>query len=309
MTNTNEKVLLVGNGINRVFCEGGHSWENILEELNKLGSGETDLKNPFKPFPFAFEEILSEKHPSYDEATRVLKHKVAEILERITVGKAHEMIADNDKYKTVLTTNYEYTLEIAYAERKHIEAGFRKVCNKSSTAESKHSLHRRYEFPEGQFSVWHIHGEIDHKKASGRDRVNSSESVLIGYYQYVAYLNKIYNHFLDKHTKTSTKYEEKAWVDFFFHKDIDIIGLTLDFSEIHLWWILNRRYSLMMDTAAKSKKQTFKPENTITYYYPTLNTDKKQSAIVEMLEAFGVDIRPVACNSFEEYYCKVLREQ
>ena len=65
----------------------------------------------------------------------------------------------------------------------------------------------------------------------------------------------------------------------------------------------------MMDTAAKSKKQTFKPVNTITYYYPKLNTGKRQSAIVEMLEAFGGNIRPVTCNSFEEYYCKVLREQ
>lgn len=93
MTNKTEKALLVGNGINRVFCDSDYSWGNLLQDLSKLGSGSIDLSNPFKPFPLAFEEILTTKGNSYNRAVRVLKTKTAEIFGKIRVRDTHRMIA------------------------------------------------------------------------------------------------------------------------------------------------------------------------------------------------------------------------
>ena len=38
----------------------------------------------------------------------------------------------------------------------------------------------------------------------------------------------------------------ESWIDLFLFEDIDIVGLTLDFSELHLWWILNK-FALQRD--------------------------------------------------------------
>jgi hypothetical protein len=77
------------------------------------------------------------------------------------------MIARNTKYRNVLTTNYEYTLEKAYAEKINHQSDFREACkNTRSTNEEIHSLFRKYEFKDELFSVWHIHGEINDTKYS-----------------------------------------------------------------------------------------------------------------------------------------------
>jgi hypothetical protein len=129
---------------------------------------------------------------------------------------------------------------------------------------------RKYEFSDGQFTVWHIHGEINHKILKAKNL--PSNSILIGYSQYVSYLDAIYQYlFTDRITKTTRisslhknmsayrtgpdRVNMDTWVDYFFFKDIDIIGLTLDFSEMHLWWILNRGFSLMKGSDIFSKKQ------------------------------------------------------
>jgi len=340
MTNTTEKALLVGNGINRVFCDSDYSWGNLLQDLSKLGSGSIDLSNPFKPFPLAFEEILTTKGNSYNRAVRVLKTKTAEIFGKIPVKETHRMIANNTKYRNVLTTNYEYTLEKAYAEKINHQSDFREACkNTRSTNEEIHSLFRKYEFKDELFSVWHIHGEINDTKYSKAKVIIPSNSVLIGYSQYVSYLDAIYQYLftdrITKSTRISSLHKKMSayrtgpdsvnmdtWVDYFFFKDIDIIGLTLDFSEMHIWWILNRRFSLKKDSDIFSKKQdekaSFSPINTITYYYPMLSTksreDKcsipltpdKQQAIVNMLDVLGVITKKVRCKSYEDFYTQVL---
>ncbi|MCB5277098.1 MAG: hypothetical protein WC194_07370 [Mesotoga sp.] len=343
MANTSEKTLLVGNGINRVFCDSDYSWGDLLKDLSKLGSfdsGNIDLSNPFKPLPLAFEEILRAKQNYYKESVQVLKRRAAEIFEKLPVRKAHKMIVMSAKYRNVLTTNYEYTLEKAYAEIRYPDKNYEDLCkNKISTNEEIHSLMRRYEFTDECLAVWHIHGEINHTKYLNAEKILPSNSILIGYNQYVSYLDTIYRYFF---TEKKTKYTEytslqekmttcladpsrlniETWIDFFFFRDIDIIGLTLDFSEMHLWWILNRRFSLIKDSDIFSeetdKKASFTPTNTITYYYPKLSkncleekcsdalNDVKQKAILNMLDVLGVITKAVKCKSYEDFYTQVL---
>ncbi len=340
MTNTTDKALLVGNGINRVFCDSDYSWSDLLQDLSNIRSGNIDLSNPFKPLPLAFEEILKAKNNDYKNAVRVLKKKTAEIFAKLPVREVHRMIAGNTKYRNIMTTNYEYTLEKAYAEIHYPNSDFRDHCiSKLSTNEEIHSLMRKYEFADERLVVWHIHGEINHTKYSNAEKILPSNSILIGYNQYISYLDTIYRYFF---TNKKTKYTEYSslqekmtkcmadlnrldidtWIDFFFFRDIDIIGLTLDFSEMHLWWILNRRFSLIKDSdifnEESDKKASFNPTNTITYYYPKLSkncleekcsdalNDVKQKAILNMLEVLGVITKAVKCRSYEDYYTHVL---
>ncbi len=315
MTNTKEKVLLVGNGINRAF--GGEEWSsaNLLYRLSESASGSDELNSYYKPFPLAFEELITKRVPpnaadAYDDCLKDLKDRIAKELKNIPVNEAHRMIARGSKYRTVLTTNYDYSLERAYSEKIRHVTDFREMCSEISNREILHSLHRRYEFADGQFSVWHIHGEIDDQKFSKSKTIKTSNSILIGHSQYINYVNKIYS-FITQAYK-DPQYRDKnilreAWIYFLFYRDIDIIGLSLDFFEIHLWWMLNLRYRINKN-------------NTVTYYYPEtsknstnekwaseLNADIKLETITEMLKAFGVKTKPVTCDSYDDFYCKVLR--
>jgi len=268
-----------------------------------------------------------------------LKKGTAEIFQKLPVRKAHKMIVIYDKYRNILTTNYEYTLEKAYAEIRYPDKNFEDVCkSKISTNEKIHSLMRKYEFADERLTVWHIHGEINHTKYLNAEKILPSNSILIGYNQYVSYLDTIYRYFFTEKKNNYTKYtslQEKmntykddssrlnieTWIDFFFFRDIDIIGLTLDFSEMHLWWILNRRFSLIKDSDIFSedtdKKASFKPQNKITYYYPKLSkncleekcsdalNDVKQKAILNMLDVLGVITKAVKCKSYEDFYSQI----
>lgn len=39
----------------------------------------------------------------------------------------------------------------------------------------------------------------------------------------------------------------ESWIDLFFICDVHIIGLSLEYAEIDLWWILNYRAKLIQD--------------------------------------------------------------
>ena len=45
----------------------------------------------------------------------------------------------------------------------------------------------------------------------------------------------------------SKNFAVKSWIDHFFFSNVHILGLGLDFSEIDLWWILDRRKRLIME--------------------------------------------------------------
>jgi hypothetical protein len=332
-----DKVLLIGNGINRVNNDSTDSWPELLEKLSVL-AGAIDLKNPFKPLPLAFEELLALKNNSYVKAIRVLKEKAANIFSEVPSNELHNYIVNSNKYRNILITNYDYALENAK------NRNFRHcLLNSISTNEQVHSLKRHYKIKDPDLSIWHIHGEIDDFKYKNAKIFYPSQSILIGYNQYVSYLNAIYAYFFisknNNHTQcmslqtklrncnnTPENVQIDTWIDFFFLKDIDIVGLSFDFSEMHLWWILNRRFSLKKNSDIFSrqadKEPYFIPQNTITYHYPQFikrdsvneNCDgnmqtEKNEAILSMLSSLGVTLSPIKCNSYKQFYDKVLKSE
>jgi len=339
------KALLVGNGINRVFQDQELSWNALLLELARALGGKIDLSNPLTPLPLAFESLLKIKDKEYLVSMRDAKEEIARLYRMGLISKEpHQWIASNNAYDHIMTTNYEYTIEQA------IKPGFSPInLELISTNEENNSLLRKYEFPsvdaKSRKTVWHIHGEIEHAKHKNPKVIKPSNSILIGYNQYIAYQKAVLDYFYVSKNTRYTRYTRlidklgsykdnatptiESWIDLFFFEDIDIVGLTLDFSELHLWWILNRRFALQRDGKVRdvfrnTDRHLPEPENTtisntIRYFYPRLANrichykcpllieSVKLNSVLSMLNIMGVETVPIDCDSYEQFYEKVLK--
>ena len=106
-------------------------------------------------------------------------------------------------------------------------------------------------------------------------------------------------------------------VDFFFKGELHIVGLSYDFSEQHLWWLLNYR-------AKQIKREKIKLVNDIYYYYavtpeidpedPTtyvkqLTKKKVNKAKIDLFNSLGVKTIPIkiGVDDYESYYNQIFQ--
>lgn len=334
MRNVNlPRALLLGNGINLLDPSQAISWGALLETLKNRYAIEVDLNNVFKPFPLAFDELAMRKMGgnSIESKLKNLKQGIRQSLEEQLNHKKgynqfHEQVMHLG-YQDLLTTNYDYGLEKSvvphFLTQKHLWALNRQ--------ERALSLKRGYRLPHSNAKVWHIHGELWDAREHGRGSSYAEESIMIGYGHYSNYLDQIQEHFEGKYKKGAptklnlvarlrTDVESPYWMDRVFTHNLDILGLGLDFSENHLWWLLNQRASI-------KKSRTFKKENLIQnevrFFYPRLNRSsepipteesgledyintynniQKAKAISEVLEAFDVKAVGISCSTYKGFY-------
>ncbi len=261
-------VLLLGNGINRI--DNSYSWEQLMTELLDYCGLRESISVKGKPFPLLYEEIYlrwHEKSP-LEHKEMDLKKKMRSLLKKITFNDLHRRVMSLP-VSDILTTNYDYNLESTLpgglAQAPHIEP----------VKGSKFSLLRRRQAEDKV--IWHIHGE---SSAPG--------SILLGYEQYAGYLQNIRNYVVEGvtyrengeelHFPPLTKRlragstEPLTWVDHFFMSDMVILALTMDFVEMHLWWILDFRARLMTNP-------NYNISNQIVYLYPSADQNWIKSRI------------------------------
>lgn len=79
-----------------------------------------------------------------------------------------------------------------------------------------------------------------------------------------------------------SKSELLSWIDAFFFTNLHIIGLTLDFSEIDIWWLLSRHARLSKLNLTTNK----------IFYYPTFPISEIHNHLskLRLLERLGVQI-------------------
>jgi hypothetical protein len=65
-----------------------------------------------------------------------------------------------------------------------------------------------------------------------------------------------------------------SWIDLFFSTNVHIIGLSLDYSETDLWWLLNKRARFSADSLVSNK----------VYFYTNQITNEK----ADLLKSFNV---------------------
>jgi hypothetical protein len=85
-----------------------------------------------------------------------------------------------------------------------------------------------------------------------------------------------------------------SWVNDFFTKDMHILGLGLDYTEIDLWWLLTYRTRMLND-------KSMPIANTIALYEwesrLSVNRDRNQ-----LLESLGVEVKQITAPNWRQFY-------
>ncbi|GHN00600.1 hypothetical protein WSM22_20890 [Cytophagales bacterium WSM2-2] len=290
--NKKTTTLLIGNDINNI--NNSKSWSELLKKIVKhLGvTGLVDMNNlGNKPFPLLYEEIFLKGLAKKPQEEVKLKEFIAVLTDQIQHNVIHERIM-NLGFTDIMTTNYEYSLQSsAKAKKKNKNEGY--INERAYSIFRHHSINKT--------RMWHIHGECAVPR-----------SITLGYEHYGGFLQHMRNY-----VATGTDYTGKrnlaplvlrleknnlgdhSWIDFFFTKDIHILGLSLDTSEIDLWWLLTFRARYIL------QKRRGKKTNTIFYYYPSRFKEKSKDKL-ELLEANQVRTIEIKEDDKLKYYNSIL---
>jgi len=282
--------LLIGNDINNI--SKGQSWKDLLNDIVAFclpeGCFQLDER---KPFPLLYEEIfltaIRRKHIREAE----LKSFIAEKTLNIAPNEIHEAIRELVPAH-VMTTNYEFTLE-----------GEIPQSNDGLILERIFSIFRKYKI--GHTDYWHIHG----------DCLNPL-SINLGFEHYGGQLQQMRNYVVSGTTYTSPQaprqslvrriqqhmpVKDDSWLDLFFTRDIHIFGLSLDFVESDLWWLLTYR------ARQKFQKNTIQVKNALYYYIPAELVSNSRFKL-EMLAANDVKVIEITAGNKLAYYEEVMRK-
>jgi hypothetical protein len=283
-----KNVILLGNGINDVV--NSYKWKDLINDLILY----LDLKDMHvddkKSFPLFYEEMYLTNLKTKRVLESNIKSFIAEKVKIFRPIDLHERITSLG-LSDILTTNYDMVIENSKSNQI--------LSNMGIVKESLYSVFRYMTI--GKTKVWHIHGEV-----------NFPNSILLGYEHYSGQLQHIRNYVVsgtgnEYRNKNFTaliklikdgKVENNSWLDLFFTSNIYIVGLSLDFSETDLWWLLTYR-------ARKKLEGKSLINNSITYYYPK-EYEKSSQSKLEMLVADQIIVKPIGLKHGINYYEKVL---
>ncbi|MEL7145101.1 MAG: SIR2 family protein [Bacteroidota bacterium] len=291
-------ILLVGNGINNI--SNNVSWSQLLKDIiDDLGVSVDKNTINSKPFPLLYEEIYIKSVQQGDMKEYELKKTISDKVGIIVANEIHERITSGI-FSDILTTNYELTLEDCISDGS-------KLPNLGIKRELKFSVFRHSNVNDINF--WHIHGDM------GRPA-----SILLGYEHYSGQLQMMREYVMHGHEKDhrfnpldkrigQDDYELLSWIDHFFTGRIHIVGLTLNFIETDLWWLITYRArkqheKLRSGEAYEAFAEKLKASE-ITYYYPAKYRESSKEKL-QLMESF--DIKTVAIERPHDvsYYHEVL---
>ena len=271
---TGKSAVLVGNGINLLADD--ISWKTLLNNIRDHFGVNVVIERS-KSFPLIFEELLFRLEGGrFTENLRQLKEFVAQQYMPIRNLEWHNRLMAL-ACEEFMTTNYDYSLERVY------DADF--IRRNGNSQEYKYSLYRKNSIA-GK-NIWHIHGELDH----GINREEGpSGSIMIGNEHYGDYHRKIHELIKPTENEALEAFDpgNPSWVSMFFTHDLHIVGLGLDYTETHLWWLINYR--------ARMIREIGQLPNAIYYYYAQFDgrNDNDRDHKLQLLEALEVNVVPVS---------------
>ena len=126
--------------------------------------------------------------------------------------------------------------------------------------------------------IWHIHGEA---------RV--ANTMILGHYYYANNLAKMRALLQGSSKRYATRSKTKTskfdcWLDSFILGDVYVLGFGFDWSELDLWWLLNRK---KLENANHGKVYFYEPS--------TVGFNEKQKLLKLM------DVEILDCNFVESY--------
>ena len=262
-----QSILLLGNGIDRAYNSHGISWGQLLDKMTT----NEDLP-PHEPLPFPLELVLR----TNDHVDEVLKLHHKELYSNVEDEELRNTITNllDLGFTEILTTNYDYAIEETEIHPQKIQDKHLKQMiehtSRVKRPENKYYLHtfNLIQHNDKPHRIWHIHGEA-----------RKPDSIVIGHYSYVNLVSK----WRDEIKKYEGKYKEfdhsmpaDSWIDSFILGNVYILGLGMDFCELDLWWLINR------------KKREKQPHGKIIFYEPESSGSAAKYAL---LKAYDVDVR------------------
>lgn len=296
-----KNTILFGNGINRL-SKNNISWGKLLDTIKETRTfDDSDLPNTM-----IYERIILENPSNHDNILSdefdVKKH-IADLMIDVESSEIYtELFTLN--VQNYLTTNYDYSFTDSLIDLKEVNLPI----HDQSTEDiySVRRVKRISNIHEKEKYFWQIHGEI-----------NKPASIMLGLDHYCGYVGKInsyikggYKYIIEGKDIEEISIEEKfnnnqfnntSWVELFFNSNIHIIGFSLDFSEIDLWWIINKRARLK-----KSKNLGKKINNKIIFYCTSIDEQKR-----DLLKSFDVEVQidklSVGEDKYRNYYKNLIK--
>jgi hypothetical protein len=291
--NHRPKILLIGNGIERLY--GSSSWNELIDLIDVRKFDETRRKEVDKlPFPERYELLATpENAPSsfskadmYNEEHR-MKQAMSTLLPSEETRKKNEEEHSNTLFRLlptlgvdhIFTTNYTYCPEEGFYpnrkfEKPSVRSNIRFNINPHITKSGRQSQENGFRLHSGYFAtsdkkvgIWHIHGEC-----------GAPTSVILGHDKYGRLLKRIVSVCDDeidyKKIEKNNTYEFRSWPELFLFGDIYVVGFGYAECEFDLWWLLRRK---QRETHADGK----------VYFY---EYDRSDSPKKMLLYAHGVEI-------------------
>jgi len=291
-TGSRPKVVLIGNGINRMFHRD--SWKNIIE--NALARNRSPyIYSEINDLPATMQIVLACNNKGVNLEAKHIAKELREDIKKISEEEAElltsilSLPADG-----ILTTNYSLEFEYA-AERISNMSDYRKLrffTKELTRTEEQFVLYQRSEVhsQNGGQRIWHIHGDI-----------NKSSSIILGHYYYgklqariqdrIRYLCKEYR----MARAADQPFKPMSWVDYFMLGDVYAFGIGLDTAEQDLWWLL-------------ACKQIEFPETKFVYYKPEKDisgTTKKMLLAYDALPVTDIQRKE---DDYKSYYLDVIKD-
>ncbi len=287
-----ENTLLFGNGFNQLSVDL-ISWNDLLNDIK----GKHKFDNGNLPNTMIYERTLLEKPKTKNEFLSVeytIKNEIADRMRSIPTNDFYQQLYDL-KFKNYLTTNYDYAFK-------------NKILQHPNTTERNHSTEGIYSirrntsiYQHGEKEVckiWNIHGEIDTPASImlGLDHycgsIGKLDAFIKGTYELQEKGELVRVNSIVKKLKEN-KFDNRSWVELFFHNNIHILGLTLDYSEIDLWWILNKRARINTDSKTEGIIK-----NRVYFYVRQIEPEREG-----LLKSFDVEVvKPDTLLDYPDFY-------
>ena len=283
------KVLLLGNGLNRVY--GGTSWAGLLEKINRTSFTPEQVKSMPCPMQAV---LLSKDHVDIS---------LQDLQRELTQCQVHPWLSEQIQrllalpFDCVLTPNFTYEVECAMIPD-FLRHPQRYLHHTSAVprAENGFMLHTYYSIPreQGDLPLFHIHGEA-----------RIPNTVILGHYYY-GNLLFCCDEYLT-HRAPAQRYPlwpgqeampALSWLDYLILGEVYSLGFGFDTSEMDLWWLLCR------------KKRERAPHGDLWFFEPERQSAQTKRALLEAYNAkcVSLGVKEPAAEDYKGFYELAVKE-
>lgn len=281
--------ILFGNGLNQI--SHAPSWNELMIPLDSTWQKKGIIPENV-PCTIQYDQI--ELTSSQSESQ--LLSQLCSILNYTWENEIYGMLANRND-TNYITTNYDLTLESYFSSQIHNTKS-----RNSTIGERLYNVHTCYYDTHRDVKVWHIHGDV-----------RRSESIILGYDHYCKQISKINNsipsRYIQRQTngrtinnKSSGSDFVESWVNLFFTDDIYILGLGLYFSELDLWWLIDKWARYQKNRCSQGEQ----PSNRVIYLDAMDNTRREITSykknFITTLKDFGIIYKPFRASTYIDAY-------